>query len=339
MFTFAVITYNQQDVVLETLESIKYQIENFSFGLDIQLVIADDGSIDNTVEVIQYWISKNDQLFKIINISKSKENIGISGNYVKAINLIKGSNYKVIAGDDVFSKNNIFETEKKLEKNDFCITSVLFFNNYKIIINKEKYQNVFLFFDMAYSKIKKLYEFTFPFYIQGVFHKIELLDKRTLNYIQKFKMVEDHPELYFITQNNDSLNFSFSTTPYILYRESESAITKSHTISHNILYNDIKKLYKMSMKKERNIFLKYIIWCSYVSFQNSKIHYIIKFINPFSYYKKFLTIKNRKKINTRIEYIFEKEMEINQKHIEYLKEKASELYREYIADISGVNSV
>jgi len=339
MFTFAIITYNQEKVVLETLESIKYQIENFGLGIDIQLVISDDGSIDNTVKVIKYWLSKNDQLFKLININISEENIGISGNYVKAINLIKGNNYKVIAGDDVFSLNNIFEIEKNLKNNDFWITSVLFFNNYKVTFDKEKYRNLFLFFNVTYSKIRKLYEFTFPFCVQGVFHKIELLDKKTLSYIQKYKMLEDRPELYFITQENDNLNFSFSAKPYILYRESENAITKSNTISHNILYNDIKKLYKMSMKKERNIFLKYIIWCSYVSFQNSKIYRIIKFINPFSYYKKFLKIKNRKKMNTWIEYIFEEEIEVNQKHIEYLKEKASELYREYIADISGVNSV
>lgn len=329
MFTFAVITYNQQEVVLETLESIKYQIENFGFGLDVQLVIADDGSSDNTISIINYWILKNAKLFKIININTSEKNAGISQNYIKAIKMIKGDTYKVIAGDDIFSKNNIFESISKLEKYDFWITGTLFFKNYKIIYEKKRYKNVFLFFDIKYKIIKRLYEFTFPFYVQGVFHKIRLIDKNAMNFIRRFKMVEDHPELYYITQNNDELSISFSSIPYILYRESESTVTKSDSKAHNILYNDIKCLYKLSIKKEKNLFYKYAIWCSYIAFQNSKLHRIIKYISPLSYYKIILAIKNKKTIKNRIDFLTKEEVNENQTHIEYIYSKARKEYKEF----------
>ncbi|WP_288927434.1 glycosyltransferase, partial [uncultured Trichococcus sp.] len=62
MFTFVAITYNHEKYIIEHLESIKYQIENFSKGKQVNLVISDDGSMDNTMLYAQQWIERNKYL-------------------------------------------------------------------------------------------------------------------------------------------------------------------------------------------------------------------------------------------------------------------------------------
>ncbi len=48
MFTFVVTCYNQAQVVLQALESVKYQIKKFGQGQAFQLIVTDDGSTDGS---------------------------------------------------------------------------------------------------------------------------------------------------------------------------------------------------------------------------------------------------------------------------------------------------
>ena len=53
MFTFVVTCYNQADVVLQALESVKYQIREFGRGQAFQLIVTDDGSTDGSPDAIR----------------------------------------------------------------------------------------------------------------------------------------------------------------------------------------------------------------------------------------------------------------------------------------------
>ena len=53
-----VITYNSADYVLETLESIKKQTYK-----NIELIITDDKSKDNTIEICNKWLDENSKEF------------------------------------------------------------------------------------------------------------------------------------------------------------------------------------------------------------------------------------------------------------------------------------
>ena len=46
--SIVVITYNLETTILETLESIKYQITKFGAHITFQLILADDASTDST---------------------------------------------------------------------------------------------------------------------------------------------------------------------------------------------------------------------------------------------------------------------------------------------------
>ena len=57
MFTFVVTCYNQAEVVIHALESIRYQICRFGKGQKFQLIAADDGSEDQSCQVIEHpWV-------------------------------------------------------------------------------------------------------------------------------------------------------------------------------------------------------------------------------------------------------------------------------------------
>lgn len=95
-----VVTYNAENTVLDTLESIKAQTYE-----DIELIISDDCSGDNTVEVCREWVDKNQGRFVNSQIVLSKYNTGISANCNRAEAVCHGEWIKGIAGDDMLLPN------------------------------------------------------------------------------------------------------------------------------------------------------------------------------------------------------------------------------------------
>lgn len=91
-----VITYNSSKFVLETLESIKAQTYQ-----NIELIISDDCSTDNTVELCQKWVEKNKERFVRTQIITSEINTGVSANLNRAEAACQGDWVKGIAGDDL----------------------------------------------------------------------------------------------------------------------------------------------------------------------------------------------------------------------------------------------
>jgi alpha-1,3-rhamnosyltransferase len=93
-----VVTYNAASFVEETLESIFNQ----TYG-NIELVISDDCSKDNTIEIVQKWCEEErvKERFTAIKIVTVPKNTGVSANCNRAISASKGEWIKFIAGDDI----------------------------------------------------------------------------------------------------------------------------------------------------------------------------------------------------------------------------------------------
>jgi alpha-1,3-rhamnosyltransferase len=96
LVSVAVITYNSGKTVLETLESVKGQSYD-----NLELIISDDGSSDNTVQLCREWISGNKDRFVRTVIVESAHNTGIAGNCNRAEDACQGEWIKPIAGDDI----------------------------------------------------------------------------------------------------------------------------------------------------------------------------------------------------------------------------------------------
>ncbi len=99
--TILMATYNRANLISRTIESLLKQTFK-----DWELVIPDDGSKDNTAEVVKEWEKKLPNLIYI----KSDINQGISRNYNLGFSKAKGEYIAMIDDDDPWSD------PKKLEK-------------------------------------------------------------------------------------------------------------------------------------------------------------------------------------------------------------------------------
>ncbi|MDP5081486.1 MAG: glycosyltransferase family 2 protein [Winogradskyella sp.] len=102
LVSIIILTYNSSKYVLETLESAKAQSYR-----NIELIVSDDCSTDNTVEICEIWIEANKDCFIKSEIICTETNTGIPANCNRALNNAKGEWIKYIAGDDILEKECI----------------------------------------------------------------------------------------------------------------------------------------------------------------------------------------------------------------------------------------
>lgn len=98
-------TYNSALYIERTIRSVLNQTHE-----NIELIICDDCSTDNTVEKIKKF---NDER---IRLYVNEINLGIAGNWNKCLNVCTGKYIKLICADDVIALELIEEEIKILEK-------------------------------------------------------------------------------------------------------------------------------------------------------------------------------------------------------------------------------
>ncbi|WP_457640391.1 glycosyltransferase family 2 protein [Persephonella sp.] len=103
-----IITYNQEDFIAETLESVLSQsYEN------IRIIVSDDGSKDKTPEIINNYAQKYKNIVPVF----SKKNTGIAANLNRAIKHLQGKYVAWLGGDDLFLPDKIKIQVEFLESN------------------------------------------------------------------------------------------------------------------------------------------------------------------------------------------------------------------------------
>lgn len=94
------LSYNAEGTIIETLNSIVQQ----SYGAaNIELIISDDCSQDLTVDIIEKWLSDNNDYFFHCVTFYNKTNIGVCRNINQAWSKVTSNWVKAIAADDLLS--------------------------------------------------------------------------------------------------------------------------------------------------------------------------------------------------------------------------------------------
>ena len=96
LVSIIVTTYNSAKYVLETLESAKAQTWQ-----NLELIISDDCSIDDTLAICKKWVDENRERFVRTEILTVKKNTGVSASCNRSINACNTEWIKIIAGDDI----------------------------------------------------------------------------------------------------------------------------------------------------------------------------------------------------------------------------------------------
>lgn len=244
LFSVVVLTYNQEDLVTETLDSIYNQ----SFK-NIELVISDDASTDNTKEVITDWVNTHKDRFFNVVLNFNKENLGISGNHTKGIKLANGEFVKYIGGDDILLPDAINKMYDFLKKNPdarFCGSIVQSFykkgNQYKIldeIPNKKtvkKIINADVIKQFRLCAQNRFIPASGTFFRKSIFEDYGYFDK-------DYRTFEDwHQWLKFLSKGERSFFLNEHT---VLFRKHSKSVSASVFYSHNSeFYKDTLRVYK-----------------------------------------------------------------------------------------------
>ncbi len=117
MISVALCTYNGENFIEEQLDSILNQ----TLPVD-ELVICDDGSSDNTLEILKKYKDKDNR----IKIYTNKKNLGSIKNFEKAILLTSGNIIFLSDQDDIWKDDKVEIMYNFFQKNQSC--SMLFTN-------------------------------------------------------------------------------------------------------------------------------------------------------------------------------------------------------------------
>jgi alpha-1,3-rhamnosyltransferase len=101
-------SYNHENYIEETITSVMEQTYK-----NIELVVIDDGSTDNSDEVIKNCLARYKNGFKYIR----KENEGLIKTLNYGLSLINGQYYQALASDDIIYKDKIEKQVRFLEEN------------------------------------------------------------------------------------------------------------------------------------------------------------------------------------------------------------------------------
>lgn len=127
LVSIIVSTYNSSKYVLETLESAKAQTYE-----NIELIVSDDFSTDNTVEICSKWIAENKERFLRTEIITADKNTGIAPNCNRGVRAAHGEWVKLIAGDDILTNDCINLCTDYIKSNPateiFASKAILFSN-------------------------------------------------------------------------------------------------------------------------------------------------------------------------------------------------------------------
>ena len=208
LVSIIVVTFNSSKYILETLESAKAQTYQ-----NIELIISDDCSKDDTVNICLEWLEKNGKRFIKTEVITAHVNTGTAPNLNRGILASSGDWIKVFAGDDVLESDLLFNYVEYIRENPNA--EVL---HSKVIAYRDVFSedNIIPSEDASNFKINKpgitpreQFEILLRASLIGsptvmiktsVFEKLGLFDER-------FPLWEDRPMFLKITNNNIKMYF------------------------------------------------------------------------------------------------------------------------------------
>jgi len=244
MISVIVVTYNSTRFILETLESIKKQHYQ-----NIELIVSDDCSMDNTVELVEQWLKENKDRFINSIMITVPENTGIVANCNRGLRAAGGKYVKVIAGDDLLletclSDNIAFAEQYHVQ---FLFSQMMPFTDEvgagKIKKNIQRHRYLEEQFRLSVNEqYEKLLRFNFCPAPTSFMDRSILLDLG--GYDERFTMLEDHPLWIKATQNGYRLYMM--DQPTVMYRvRNDSVTSRKESNVNKALLKDVYELYTM----------------------------------------------------------------------------------------------
>jgi len=284
LVSIVVVTFNSSEYVLETLESTKAQTYK-----NIELIVADDGSKDNTVAICRKWIDDNKNRFVRTELLTTPNNTGTVRNANRGLHAAKGEWMKFIAGDDTLIKTSISDFIDYCKGNAECkvvFGRIYYMKNNNVIVPKP-IRKIAL---CNFKEQKRLVYLGSGLSAPALFISRNLLETFG-GFDERYFLIEDVPlwikiankniQIYFIDKfvvnyrihdnnicRNSNKNHFFSLPFYI---DQEKIILKE------LIPYYIKKLHIGALLHRLN----YIIVSRFIILLGNKNNFVSKFLNLF----------------------------------------------------------
>ena len=215
LVSVTVITYNSSKTVLETLESIKAQTYQ-----NLELIVSDDCSTDNTVELCRNWIEQNKDRFVRVELLTVEKNAGVAGNNNRAAKACRGGWVKSIAGDDAFMPDCIQDCMDYVA--DHTDTIYLFGKQKAFGASEERCKEIDAVFDYTFfnlTKEQQLHRLVFDgncVPATTVFYNRERAKQLNIKEDERIPLLEDWPK--WINLLRAGVMFHFIDKVLVKYR-------------------------------------------------------------------------------------------------------------------------
>lgn len=285
LVSVVVITYNSSDTILRTLDSVKVQTYQ-----NIELIVSDDCSTDDTVAIIREWIDSNSKRFVRTELIEVQKNTGVAPNCNRGIRAAHGVWIKGLSGDDLLLENSIkdyVDFVVQTPQCNICFGKFHFWGDNAEFVkkNKESYEKVFYPYLRAGWKTqwRRIQETLFVpgpglFYKKALYDEVGGLDERfpfADEYPFTYNILEKGYRIYFLDKEvyeyqireNSLCRTDLGLHPRV-FQDQYAYIRSVHAfklVKHGYFFLALDKAiayYVVSMKYKRASSVKYyMVWC------------------------------------------------------------------------------
>jgi len=246
LVSVVIVTYNSGQYVIDTLESAKNQTYK-----NLELIISDDCSRDDTLKVCERWINNNKERFVSTKIITVNTNTGVSANCNRGIKNTSSDWIKFMAGDDILLPNCIEDNMNYVSdhKEAKILFSYLYnFNgSFNLAKSWNKHPETFPknLMDISFNVIdqyqKLLLSDRITYTPSYFFNKKAILSVG--GYDEKLRMLEDYPMWLKLTKAGIRLHFMEKVT--VAYRQHENAL--NNMVNFGLFKPQYKNLEKIKI--------------------------------------------------------------------------------------------
>ncbi|SEA73058.1 alpha-1,3-rhamnosyltransferase [Xylanibacter ruminicola] len=291
LVTVCIVTYNSSEFIVEALDSVFEQTYQ-----NIELIVSDDCSKDNTVEVCKKWMSEHANRFAHAEVVTSSNNTGVSANSNRGIRKGTGEYIKLLAGDDKLLPNCLEDNVNYMLEHK---NTDLLFSDMKVFGQGQDGTNIIspaVFFHYFTKKQFKLWNLVYSgLPAPACFMRREVYN-RLGGYDETIAFMEDKPFWVKAIWAGCSLQYTNVTT--VQYRVNPNALSQTRKSSNYHKMTEsriIASKYFLSQMRD----ISWMLWLYGKSRYDKEFYpsiktyalYSLRFTNPYYYYLKYLLYK------------------------------------------------
>lgn len=217
-----VLSYNASKYIIELLNSIKQQTYK-----NLELIVADDASKDDTVQIVNAWMQENGSCFARYEVCASAENKGTIRNLNGGLKRCTGNYVKIIAADDMLFPTCIEDCLEycKEHETEIVIGDALWVLDDGVTEtphNEIPGEKETFYGSDALGQYKLLLESNNVICTPGEFYKKAFLERYGY-FDEKYDIIEDYPFWLKITKAGEKINYLDKKV--VKYRQSATSAT------------------------------------------------------------------------------------------------------------------